>query len=225
MSLRAQALLWLCSCAAAGCSGDDDGSSIDAGSAEDAGGGGAAGLVVRLDAEAGEAVATAARFVLVELRARNDRGGDLEPFDDSVGLVDVLAGAEIDLAAVPPATYGRVTMRFESGDDGPTALLAFPHSTGTVEVESRDALAVDVRCETPLLLGPGDSGVLALELELEDVWDAVEASGGIDGDVRIDAETDPGRLAVIEDALAVAWSVSCESGVAERAEALDDESL
>jgi hypothetical protein len=186
---------------------------------------GSARLFIEVSAEREEDEVTLAtgRTGLAELRARNDRGGDLEPRLEAVGSVDLTASDPIDVGDVIPATYGRVTMRLEAGDWGPAFQLELVHAGGTVTVESRDGLNVDVRCEVPIRLAPGDDGELRVELDTGEVWSTIAMTGPVDGEVRIDAESDPSRLAGVEAAFAGAWSVSCEGGVEGSAEALETE--
>lgn len=164
-------------------------------------------------------VATA-RIGISELRANNDRGGDLEPRMENVGAAELVEGTSIDFGVVAPATYGRVTMRMEAGDWGPGVELRVSSAGGSVHISARDAVDVDARCETPTLVAPGSAGTLELELDVESLWVALPEHPTGGGELALDAD----ERSEVGAALRDAWRLDCDAEEAEgHAEALEDE--
>jgi len=183
-----------------------------------------AGLGVHLATSEDDVEVALARGGITELRARNDRGGDLEPRMEDVGGVEFADGATVDFGSVPPATYGRITMRLEEGDWGPALELRLVGLDGSATLVLRDEVDVDARCELPVLLAPGSEATLELSLEVDELWEALPEPPSGGEDRVIDAETDPEALAAVERALPDAWSLECDAESSDgHSESLEEE--
>lgn len=207
-------------CTTAGCVGHDGGPPEGTDAAVPS-----ARLSVLLEASGpseGEIALTEARVGISELRANSDRGGDLEPRMQEVGEAELRAGTTIDFGTVPPATYGRVTMRLEEGDWGPGLALQLTSPDGSVRVVLREPVDVDARCAAPVLVAPGSSATLDLRLDVDAVWEALPEHPTDGEDVEVDDETDPEAADDVQVVLRDAWTLDCgEAETSGATEALD----
>ena len=163
------------------------------------------------------------RVAIGELRARNDRGGDLEPAVRQQ-VVDLVTGGTLVLDGAVPATYGRVTMVLEPVGGVPSFELRVTDSEGTLHVLDDGAIDVDVRCDGPVSLEPGETVALDLTLELGELAAVLREAplpDAEDGVVTVTPVTAPEAIAAIEAELRTRWDLGCaeESG----AEALEIE--
>lgn len=157
-----------------------------------------------------DVVLSAASLGISELRARNDRGGDLEPRKEGIGALDLTSGHVVRFGAVPPATYGGVSLRLEDGSWGRAFEATLADADGTLLLTASEPLSLELRCESPSRANSETTLRLVVTFDAEELFDVVrELVADTAGQVVVDAETDPDLWAEVRVALESAWSATC----------------
>jgi len=217
------ALLYVsCTClalAAPGC-GDDDGVPPGADAAtptDDAGVGARATLVIEVHGgteplDDGLSLESASVSIM-DLRARNDRGGDFEPMISNPAPVDLAVGASYELVDVAPATYGRVTVGLAPNGAAPTLAMRVSDASRTIEVRLSGTLDAEAQCSMPVALEPGGTAHLRIAVELRDVAHELAdmpLPAPVGGVIHVDEASAPDVATALLARLAEAFELRCE---------------
>lgn len=152
-----------------------------------------------------------ARIGVAEVRARNDRGGELEPAATSLGAVDLIATRSIVLDRAVPATYSRVTLELAPQDGSPSFELRLAEAGTVIHVVDERPVSVDVRCDDATVTASGDRILLAMALDLGEVHSALRETPlppAVDGVITIDGRA-PSVLDAVESRLRERWHLVC----------------
>lgn len=205
-------MLVVCALALGGCPEPGAPVGSDAGPPRDAASVGRVAIEISGDVETLEddVVLESLRLGLEEVRAQNDRGGELEPSLRDLGTLDLTSTpARIELFRAVPATYSSVQLTI-AGDPG--LELRLTEGDTTWHVVTRGPIVADIRCDLPVALAPEGALDLAVALDLGELHVALrEASlprpeGGV---VRVDATTAPSLIAELEALASEHWQTQC----------------
>lgn len=217
------ALLYVsCTClalVALGC-GDDGGvgPGVDAGGVSD--GAGSAHGAIALDVlgevgplEDGQTFESATVWIM-ELRARNDRGGDFEPMITSPTPIDLSVGASFEVLDAAPATYARVTLHLAPSAGQPSFAMRIAEASRTFDVRLDTPLDVEATCGSPAVLAPGGAARLQVTVRIRELakqLDEATVPEPVDGVVHVDETTAPEAADALIAKLADAFTLTCES--------------
>lgn len=204
---------------AGGC-GDDDGPppGSDAGTSDGDGGGGAHGalavdVVGELGPLEGGQMFESASLTIMELRVRNDRGGDFEPMITSPATIDLASGASFEILDAAPATYARVTIRIAPSGMTPAFAMRIAEASRTFDVRLETPLDVETSCAAPVVLGPRGSARLQITVRIHELAQQLDESTvpePVDGVVHVDEDTAPEAASALLGKLAEAFELACE---------------
>lgn len=152
------------------------------------------------------------RLRVDEIRATNDRGGDMEPVwapGESVELGEVA----MDLDGVP-ATYGGLSLRGDGGEEPTLEIELATSGDERIEVVSNAGYDLGLRCgDGPVRLEAASTLSLRARLDVAAIADALD-DGDLpapnDGVVTVDEEEAPDVLADVERAFDEGWSLECQ---------------
>jgi hypothetical protein len=151
-----------------------------------------------------------------EVRARNDRGGDLEPSRVEVGRLALSSGpVRIELDAVP-ATYGAARVQLDEGAWGHAVELRVREGDTTWHLLADEPVVIDARCAVPVQLDPDGTVEIAASIDLGEVHQHLRESGlprPADGTIVVDRER---ASAVLDEVLAELREhvrSTCQAGV------------
>lgn len=166
-------------------------------------------LVFSADFDEGEYVLDEAILELGMVRARSDRSTDEEPRWDELGRV-VLEPPDPIVSPALPATYGGLVIAPSADAECQASLRVSGPEFNDVEVCLGALPTVDLRCETPSVLGVDQMMTLAPTLDLREILAALDGAG-LEDDALVDTSHP------LHDELAAGWSAawSLECGAAE----------
>lgn len=155
------------------------------------------------------------RVGLAEVRAHNDRGGELDPVARALGVFDLRGGeATVPLTGAVPATYSSVVLVLGAPGAGvPSFELRLLEDGVAIHVVDEDDIEIELRCDAPVALSPGAVLELSAELDLGEVHAALREStlpAPVSGVITVDRASAPGALAAVEARLRARWELRCE---------------